>query len=49
MIAIARSWKDFQHEDVLTYVYFFGLVGTLGAIAMLDLSMHPAEEPQVAA
>ena len=43
LIAIARSWKDFQHEDVLTYVYFLGIVATLGPIAALDLSMHPAE------
>jgi hypothetical protein len=43
LIAIARAWKDFQHEDVLTYVYFLCIVATLGAIAALDLSMHPAE------
>ena len=43
LIAIARGWKDFQHEDVLTYVYFLCIVATLGAIAALDLSMHPAE------
>ena len=43
LIAIARGWKDFQHEDVLTYIYFLGIVATLGAVAALDLSMHPAE------
>jgi hypothetical protein len=47
LIAVARSWRDFQHEDVLTYVYFFGLVGTLGAIALLDRRMRPSERPPV--
>ena len=39
LVAIARSWHDFHHANVLTYVYFFGLVGTLGAIAMLRVRM----------
>ncbi|TMK61013.1 MAG: hypothetical protein E6G54_00945 [Actinobacteria bacterium] len=29
------GWHDFHHANVLTYVYFLGLVGTLAAIATL--------------
>ena len=39
LVAVARSWHDFHHANVLTYVYFFGLVGTLAAIAWLRVSM----------
>jgi hypothetical protein len=35
LVAVARSWHDFHHANVLTYVYFLGLVGTLAAIATL--------------
>ena len=35
LVAVARSWHDFHHANVLTYVYFLGLVGTLAAIAGL--------------
>jgi hypothetical protein len=39
LIAVARSWHDFHHANVLTYIYFVGLVGTLAAIAWLWVSM----------
>jgi hypothetical protein len=39
LIAVARSWHDFHHANVLTYVYFLGLVGTLAGIAMLRVWM----------
>ena len=39
LVAVARSWHDFHHANVLTYVYFLGLVATLAAIATLRVSM----------
>jgi hypothetical protein len=39
LVAVARSWHDFHHANVLTYVYFLGLVGTLAAIAALRIWM----------
>src|SRR2546430_2107881 len=39
LVAIVRSWHDFHHANVLTYVYFLGLVGTLAAIATLRMWM----------
>jgi len=39
LVAVARSWHDFHHANVLTYVYFVGLVGTLAAIATLRARM----------
>ena len=40
LVAVARSWHDFHHANVLTYVYFAGLVGTLAAIAALRVWMR---------
>jgi hypothetical protein len=49
LVAVARSWHDFHHANVLTYVYFFGLVGTLGAIGWLWVSMlHRIENEDAA-
>ncbi|TMK95043.1 MAG: hypothetical protein E6G37_01265 [Actinobacteria bacterium] len=39
LVAVARSWHDFHHANVLTYVYFLGLVGTLAGIATLRMWM----------
>ncbi len=39
LVAVARSWHDFHHANVLTYVYLLGLVGTLATIAMLRMWM----------
>jgi len=35
LIAVARAWSQFDHGSPLTYAYVGGLVGTLGAIAIL--------------
>jgi hypothetical protein len=35
LIAVARSWDEFDHGNALAYVYVAGLVGTLAAIAAL--------------
>ena len=49
LVAVARAWHDFHHANVLTYVYFFGLVGTLAAIAWLWVSMlHRIENEDAA-
>jgi hypothetical protein len=49
LVAVARSWHDFHHANVLTYVYFFGLVGTLAAIVWLWVSMlHRIEHEDAA-
>jgi hypothetical protein len=40
LIAVARSWNEFDHANVLTYVYVAGLVGTLAAIAVLTMWMR---------
>jgi hypothetical protein len=51
VIAVARSWDEFDHANALSYVYVTGLVGTLAAIGALTIWMdgrsrrtaHPAQ------
>jgi len=52
LIAVARSWNEFDHGNVLAYVYVAGLLGTLAAIAALSLwirSQGDAIAPRVEA
>jgi hypothetical protein len=35
LVAVARSWDEFDHGNALAYVYVAGLIGTLAAIASL--------------
>jgi hypothetical protein len=37
LVAVGRSWNEFDHGNALAYVYVAGLIGTLGAIATLSL------------
>jgi hypothetical protein len=37
LVAVARSWNQFDHGNALAYVYVAGLIGTLAAIATLSL------------
>jgi hypothetical protein len=37
LVAVARSWNEFDHGNVLAYVYVAGLIVTLAAIASLTL------------
>ncbi len=39
LIAVARAWDEFDHGNVLTFVYVAGLVGTIGLIATLSAWM----------
>jgi hypothetical protein len=39
LIAVGRSWNDFDHANALAYVYVAGLVGTLAAIVALSVLM----------
>jgi hypothetical protein len=40
LIAVARSWDEFDHANVLAYVYVAGLIGTLVAIGALSVWMR---------
>jgi hypothetical protein len=40
LIAVARAWDQFDHGNVLSYVYVSGLVGTLAAIRALAMFMR---------
>ncbi|MGZ4148489.1 MAG: hypothetical protein ACXVQJ_00465 [Actinomycetota bacterium] len=40
LTAVARAWSEFDHANVLSYVYVAGLAGTLAAIAALTLWMR---------
>jgi len=42
LVAVVRDWTDIRHDDVLTFVYLFGLVGTLGCIVALELANRSA-------
>ena len=44
LVAVARSWNEFDHANVLAYVYIAGLVGTLTAIIAIGLWMHRRTE-----
>jgi hypothetical protein len=46
LIAVGRSWSEFDHSNVLSYVYLAGLIGTLAAIAALSLRMRRTEATQ---
>jgi hypothetical protein len=37
LVAVARAWAEFDHGNVLSYVYVAGLLATLAAIAALAL------------
>jgi len=37
LVAVARAWTEFDHGNVLSYVYVAGLLGTLAAITVLGL------------
>jgi hypothetical protein len=37
LIAVARSWSQFDHSNVLSYIYVAGLAATLAAIGGLSL------------
>lgn len=39
LVAVARAWDQFDHENALSYVYVAGLVGTLGTIVALSAWM----------
>jgi hypothetical protein len=43
LVAVARSWSEFDHSNVLSYVYVAGLVGTLAAIGGLSLWIRNRE------
>jgi hypothetical protein len=43
LIAVARSWNEFDHGNALAYVYVAGLIGTLATIASLALWIHNQE------
>jgi hypothetical protein len=52
LIAVARSWNQFDHANALAYVYVAGLIGTLAAIASLALwirNQNDAIHPPVGA
>ena len=36
LIAVARAWDEFDHGNLLSFVYVIGLVGTLGVIGVLS-------------
>jgi hypothetical protein len=40
LVAVARAWTEFDHGNVLSYVYVAGLLGTLAAITALALWMR---------
>jgi hypothetical protein len=40
LIAVARSWSEFDHASAFTYVYVAGLVGTLAIVGTLGAWMH---------
>jgi hypothetical protein len=40
LVAVARAWDQFDHGNVLSYVYVGGLVATLAAIGALSLFMR---------
>jgi hypothetical protein len=40
LVAVARAWTEFDHANVLSYVYVAGLVATLAAITALSLWMR---------
>ena len=45
LIAVARSWNEFDHANVLAYVYVAGLIGTLAAIASLTIWIRKQNDP----
>ncbi|MDP9331010.1 MAG: hypothetical protein M3P11_10275 [Actinomycetota bacterium] len=50
LVAVARSWNEFDHSNVLSFVYVAGLVATLVAIGGLSLWIRNRERtPQTAA
>jgi hypothetical protein len=40
LVAVVRSWEQFDHANLLSYVYVAGLVGTLGVIGVLSAWMR---------
>jgi hypothetical protein len=42
LVAVVRDWTDIQHDDVLTFVYLLGLLGTLGCIVAPELAKRSA-------
>lgn len=40
LVGVVRAWDQFDHTNVLSYVYVAGLAGTLTAIAALAVSMR---------
>jgi hypothetical protein len=40
LVAVARAWDQFDHGNVLSYLYVGGLVGTLAAIGALGAVMR---------
>jgi hypothetical protein len=47
-VAVSRAWDQFDHGNVLSYVYVAGLVGTLAAVGGLALFMRGLSEHAVA-